>query len=244
MGIKALSVSDLEAIGPRGSVWVLNTASSSEYELHGTIMVSVPKKNGPGDDAMKVPETWLPVDLTSQFPKDRLLESSEFRSAVEKGFLTIISEKQARAILAQDGAKDEKRRLQAAARFIREASAARSIDPKKTQILNSEGLDADAQPADIYGQDSDEGINVAQLAQAGLDDVDGFKPSFLMFFDRLKLARDVEALNAIRTRGKFSKKELRHLRDNLKKHPKTVQAIRDRLKLYKVAKASKTAKAA
>jgi hypothetical protein len=61
----------------------------------------------------------------------------------------------------------------------------------------------------------------------------------MMFFDKINNGTDIAALNAVRTRAKFTRKELRHLRDNLRKHPETVRAIK--LKLSELKKKARVA---
>lgn len=237
--MKFLTVSELEEQGLKGSVWVLNTAATSDHELRGNVIVSIPRLNGPGGDPLKIQESWLPFDASSKFPRERLLESSEFRSAINSGLLSIVDAKQAQKILEREGAREERKRLLDSERHVKQAGTARTISDSNVDmyIPNSRGgkdRDDDDQglKVDVYGEDSEE-VNVAKAALAGVEDEDGFKPSFLMFVEKIKGENDIAALNAIRTRSKFTRKELRYIRDELRNHPKATAAVKARIAAFK-----------
>jgi hypothetical protein len=54
-----------------------------------------------------------------------------------------------------------------------------------------------------------------------------------MFAERLVGESDISALNSIRSRGRFSKKELLHLKRVLVNHPKSVAKIQERIAAIK-----------
>jgi hypothetical protein len=237
MSIKSISISDLEAQGPRGSVWVLNSAATSQYALVGEIVINIPKTNGAGADPLKIPQTWLPVDAAARFPRERLLDAAEFRSAVVNGLVTIVDEETAAKILRKDGATDELKRLRATDQHVRQAGAARTIADSNVEISRADGVKDDEDEGDkveIYGS-NDEDDNLARKAKNGVELNDGHKPSFLMFVDKLKTESDIGALNAIRSRAKFTRKEMRFMRDNLTRgeFPKTIKALKSRIAEFK-----------
>lgn len=236
MGIKSITIADLESQGLRGSVWVLNSAATSQYQLIGEIVINVPKTNGNGADPLKIPHTWLPIDAAARFPRERLLDCAEFRSAVVNGLVTIVSEETATQLLRKDGAKDELKRLQKTDQHVRQAGAARTIADSNVEISRADGVkddDDEGDKVEMYGDDDDD--NVAKQAKAGVEDNDGFKPSFLMFVDKIQTENDIGALNAIRSRAKFTRKEMRHMRDTLNRNdfPKTVKALKARIAAFK-----------
>ena len=234
--MKTLSITQLEDAGPRGSVWVRNTGSQSVYEITGDILLSIPGNAGQQTQALKVPSTWLPIDLTTLFPKHRILESTDFRAAVKNGLLTIVDDNTATRILREDGAREEQKRIVAVARARREAGAARTIADSNVEITRADGVKDEENPLEIYGNDD---VNLAKAALQGLDtDENGLTASFVMFAEKVGTEDDVRALNAIRTRSRFSRRELKYLRDTLKKHPKTVAKIKSRLAEMRAKKAA------
>ena len=66
-------------------------------------------------------------------------------------------------------------------------------------------------------------------AEAASDVAPTLTPGFTMFAERLRDMDDVNALNAIRSRRRFSRKELQHLKSNLPDKPKTQAAIKAQL---------------
>lgn len=243
MGIKILSIVEIENSGDRGSVWVLNSAPSSEIaeiydqELRGDVIIPIPKMQGTGVDHFIVHQTWLPIDASEQFSKERLLRSSEFRNAVRKGLITIISDESAQTILGKDGARKEKARLLAQARHVHQAGASRKISESNVDIYvpDSSGRkptdDEDDTPTKSSNLDAS---HIAELARSGIEaDDDGLLPSFKIFAERLTTENDLEALNAIRSRGSFKRKELRYLKDLLSDKPKTYAALKKRIAQFK-----------
>jgi hypothetical protein len=243
MGLKTLSIVELENSGDRGSVWVLNSAPSSEIaeiysqELRGDIIIPIPKMQGSGMDHFIVHQTWLPIDASEQFSKERLLRSSEFRNAVRKGLITIISDESARTILSKEGAQKEKARLVAQARHVYQAGASRKISESNVDIYvpDSNGRKPvdDDEDTPIKSRNL-EASQIAELARGGIEeDDDGLLPSFKIFAERLTEENDLEALNAIRSRGSFKRKELRYLKDVLSDKPKTYAALKKRIAQFK-----------
>ncbi|MGD0511500.1 MAG: hypothetical protein ABSA33_06730, partial [Candidatus Micrarchaeaceae archaeon] len=114
--MKNLTIAHLEESGSLGKVWVRNTAASSEFGYSGDILLSIPGNAGQQAQSLKVPDTWLPQDLTERYPKHRILESTDFRAAVRNGLLTIISDAEAARYMRDEGAEDEQRRLVSEAR--------------------------------------------------------------------------------------------------------------------------------
>jgi len=245
MSIRHLTIAEIEDPSYTSrSLWVLNSGPSSVYELEGTILLSIPGTSGQQQaQALKIPATWLPIDLTASFPKHRILESTDFRAAVRNELLSIVDDKTAQRLLAQTGAKEEQKRLIAEARRIRDAGAARTINDSNVTITRADGVkdDEDENPVYMSGDDGKE-VNVAKAAAQGLDvDENGLTPKFVMFAQKVEAGTDIYALNALKTRSKFSRREYKYLRDNLKHHPQTVAAIKDKLANWPAKKKVATA---
>lgn len=224
---KSLSIQDLEEGPERGSIWVVNNAHRSFIELEGEVIINIPNAQGKAD-AMKVPQSWLPFEATARFPKRRVLESSDFRSAVNNELVIIISEEDAALSLREDGAREERQRLRALDQHIRAAGAPRKISDANVDIVNPNQLNkGNVVPVEVMGQ-REESV-AAQIKAGAQPNADGLKPNFMAFFEKMKTQDDVTALNAMKNKGRFSRRELRYLRDNLPNHPKTVKTIKGRL---------------
>jgi hypothetical protein len=217
MSPKYLSISDLEMADPREPIWALNSSADSDVGQPGNVHVGIPKANGTKVDPLYLPQTWLPHCLTDQIPRQQLLAASEFRNAVNNQLITLISKEHAQQILQQDGANDERERLAAFKRHIKEATQMRSIADSGAEVISTSQIEE----SKATGTDPNE-----------LD------PSFVMFANSLTLKSDTEALNLIRSRGRFKSREFRSLLATLKDKPKVVSFIKEKLAAAKAKKAA------
>lgn len=254
---QSISIADLEQSGPIGAVWVLNTASKSNFREYfpdgGEIRLSIPRINGEGADPLLVKHTWLPTNVAGSYGRPRLLNSMEFRSAVEKELLTIIPEPLARQMLKQEGAAEEQARMRAFDAHVKQVGKPKSIHHANVTIKvdgetpeDDDEDDADHRPrsmnstkVDAYSPDDLE--NLGRKKGVSEDPEDAFKASFIMFVDKIKEEPDMHAMNAIKTRAGFTAKEYKHILKQLDNHPKTSKMIQARLDDRKAAKKAKRA---
>lgn len=109
-----------------GPVWVINN-TGDVLDMAANLMFSVPKINGTGTDPVRVPRTFIPLDLTQQVPKKQLMQSSEFRNTVRKGHLRLVSPEYAAAVMKLPDAQAELQRLTENMRASSASLAARTI---------------------------------------------------------------------------------------------------------------------
>lgn len=211
-----LSQLDQENQGKNKPIWGLNTLDTSELaqDLIGEIIIAIPFDKGNGADILKMPQTWLPQELTKVITRKRLLGATQFRRAVNDGLISIISQEEAERLMRQSGANQEKERLLQAQRHVKTAGGPRTIADSGASIARADGLiddDEDTNRNKTYVIKDDK--TVAQLASSGVeDDEPGIKPSFKMWAERLNLmADDMEVKNAIKGRRKFIPEEMRFL---------------------------------
>jgi hypothetical protein len=200
-------------------IWGINTAAESELGQVGEVLITVPNANGGQPDRLLIQPTWLPQELTRVIQRKRLLESVEFRQAVERGLIGLISREEAERLLRQDGAAEEQEKIRERARQVRQAGSARTLADSKTEISRADGVVSEDDDDDRSGGrnktviiDHNENTSVADLAAGGVDDVEpGISVKFKMWADRLVLLKDVLAKNEVKSRRKFSSQELRYL---------------------------------
>ena len=207
---KFLTISELEQGDQSHPIWALNGSSESEANQPGEVHVGIPKINGTKVDDLHLPQTWLPVCLTDQIPRAQLLASSEFRNAVNNRLVVLISKEFSQEILQQDGVDEERQRLLDMSQSVRNATQSRTISQSGAEV-----------------------VSTTELANASRDtpdqaDPNELAPSFVMFANTLSDKTDIEALNLIRGRGKFTGKELDHLVSALVDKPKTIEFIREK----------------
>lgn len=208
---KYLTVSELEAEDQKLPIWALNGSADSEIRQAGDVHVGIPKINGSKIDPLYLPQTFLPQCLTDQIPRAQLLASSEFRNAVNNRLLTLVTPEFAAHMLEDDGVEEEKERLVALRRTVRDATAARSISQSGAEIYSTSEL------TDKTNE------QVEARAPGELD------ASFVMFANSLTLKTDIEATNSIRSRGRVSRSEVEHLVKTLHDKPKTIAMLKDKL---------------
>lgn len=223
--MKTVSIAELEKRGPKSTepIWALNTAAESEIEQPAEVLLTIPKRNGSGNDPLHIPQTWLPQELTKFIPRAQLLTSTEFRQAVNSKLITLIPEVEAKRIMGQEGSEDETQRLDALRRHIRKAGSARSISDSTAEITRiGGGRDDDdgdtntVKTITIGGDDEDD--NVAKKALAGVENnFKGITPAFEMWVNKLNTGTDMAALNAIKARRKFTRDEMQYLGNKLGK---------------------------
>lgn len=225
--MKLLNISELDAQGTKNNkpIWGINTAPSSDIQHEGEILLQISSPNSATPDLLRVPQTWLPIELTRDITRRRLLESSEFRRAVSSELIGLISEEQARMMLNQSGAVEEQKRLVELRKQVRAAGSARTIADGKAEIARADGVrDDDDKPNGrnrttviSYGDDDEGKPGVTQTA---VEDIEpGIKPNFKMWVDKMNnKADDVATKNEIRSRHSFTTPELRYLSRNLAHH--------------------------
>ena len=213
MSANHLTIDDLESGDVRSVIWALNGAVQSDVGRPGDVHVGIPKINGSKIDPLFLPQTWLPQRLTDQIPRAQLLAASEFRQAVNRELIVLITPEYAKKLLARDGADEEKTRLLDLKKTIKEATAARSVTQANTEIVSTSDLD----DARHVGDEAD------RPAKNALD------PSFELFANNLVAKSDIEAMNIIRGRGKATRLEVKHLIHILHDKPKTLAMLNARI---------------
>lgn len=128
----------------KGSVFVLNVATG---ELNGQILINVPKKHGNGSDLVKIPRTFIPMDLTNQVTRSQLMESSEFRKTVTGGLLKLVTPEYAEMLLSSEDGREEKRRIEnemSKAKTIIANAGVTSEDSEEEEYADREDAEEDA----------------------------------------------------------------------------------------------------
>ena len=217
---KYLSISELEAGNQLEPIWAINNSANSEVGQPGDVHCGIPKINGTKLDALYIPQSWLPVCLTDQIPRGQLLASSEFRNLVNSELVTLVTAEYASQIASQDGASEEKERLAEMKRAVRVATQARTISGSGAEIISTQELDKEDEAA------------------KGPKELD---QSFIMFANNLTLKSDIEALNLIRGRGKFSGLEIKNLVKTLHDKPKVVAFLKSKIEARNQRRAASAA---
>lgn len=109
MQLRNYSLAALEAKPDAGPVWVVN---SSKGERRGDVVLTVARKSGIGSDAIVVPATFIPLDLTMIVSRNQLLSDNQFRQALHNQLLRLVDPDDCAEMFETDeGARRERARL-------------------------------------------------------------------------------------------------------------------------------------
>lgn len=145
----------------RGPVYVINNLKGA---YKGMVIIPVARRRGNGQDVLRIPPTFIPVDLTLQISKAQILESTEFRRTVGKKLVVLLNPEYARRLLATEEAKAEARQVS--------ENMARAKLLVESQIMNGNTNDEASMVNDVDDSEVDS-INMQRSADSAVEsDVD------------------------------------------------------------------------
>lgn len=208
---KFTTLSMLEQSGEYGEVWCLNSTTSAD---RAQITFSVGKLSGDGADAVYVPVTFVPIQLTAQVTKKQLLNSGNFRRAVSIGSIRLITPEYANTMLQGAGVQAELNRLKA-----------ESANSDFAQVATASGIHVDTQGGNM---------SVSATATDDIEQANQLNPAIQVVLAQLEDSEisEVEALNRFRGLGELQLFEYKYISKNTKTYPmfvRWIQSIRNRL---------------
>lgn len=101
---KTLTLNDLLRQDSNEEIWVLNTTQGA---TRGNVLFPVPNATGTDLDNVVIFNSFVPQCLTNQVTRKQLLESAQFKRAVNRGLLKLVSVEHANVLLQEPGAREE-----------------------------------------------------------------------------------------------------------------------------------------
>ena len=100
-----------EVIEGSGPIWIINTSeeASSTNGIKGDVYMTVSYHGK--NSSLRIPKTWLPLDLTKEMPRKALVESVQLLQLFRARVIKPISADYAQHLLTQEGAKEERSRI-------------------------------------------------------------------------------------------------------------------------------------
>lgn len=143
----SVTLADIEESTSR-RIFVTNVSEKITGGEKAEVLFAVQRPNSNQTDTVTVPATWLPIDLCTMVSRNQLLDSSDFRRALQRGVLRLMTEESADMLLARDSAKGEQARLDEK-RLATESAIRRGdgITITKDQTPNTIDLTEDASKA-------------------------------------------------------------------------------------------------
>jgi len=199
---KFTTIEELEE-STKGPVYVINATTG---ELAGNLLFSVPKLNGNGHDLIRMPKTFIPLDLAMQVSRAQLLQSSEFRNTVNKGLIKICSKEYALAVLESPDGKAE------AARIQNELRAARAV--VENAVISEESEDDYIEVKKVEKE-----VKAAAESSTNTNNV-SIKLKTLVNNAKHDEWTQVRVVTSLRNYGDLSKKEVAYLSKQYKDSPR------------------------
>lgn len=104
---KYTTLEDIEK-NSKGPLYVINATSNP----NGRLTFSIPKASGQGHDPVRIPKTFIPIDISLDATRKRIIDSSEFRTTVAKGLLKLPTREYAELLLNSEEGQEELRRVE------------------------------------------------------------------------------------------------------------------------------------
>ena len=95
-----------ELLNGEGPIFVRNNMLKS----HILMVVEMKDRHGRGK-ALKVPPSALPIEVTAEFPRDVIRDSTDFRRCVKQGNLVLVEASEAKKLLSTKEAREEMKAL-------------------------------------------------------------------------------------------------------------------------------------
>ena len=93
-------------------IYVLNTSDRDKTTTRAELLITVPTPGAPhGAITVRVPNTWIPIDLTSQTSVLALKDNRDFWHHINKKDIKVIRSEDAEEILAEEDAQEEYNRV-------------------------------------------------------------------------------------------------------------------------------------
>jgi hypothetical protein len=139
------------------SIYVLNAANNIPNMRDGVTIFNV-SINNDERRTIRVPNTWIPVDIGRQIPKRYIIDSPDFMDATMRGILVLVDTKSAQALFAED------------------SEAAAEQDRVFQDLMGNGKLSMDALNPTNFGADEIEGaidadLNVQMAEAVGREDI-------------------------------------------------------------------------
>lgn len=103
--LRHISIQEAQQGDEYSAVYAINTIQRNERGSRERVFISVPKDGQDGSDLLLIPNTTLPIDLTSMVSRGSIFRSSDFRKAVRFGMITLVNAEDAERILSTPEAK-------------------------------------------------------------------------------------------------------------------------------------------
>jgi hypothetical protein len=208
----------------KGPIWVRNCSNETmEDGQGGDVFISISINNTTRQ--LKIPLSWLPMNLTAHYPRKILLESIAFTESINKGLIQAIDTSSAEKLLGRAGASEEQSRLKERDQAVREAINSRGLN-RNTVVINA----SDEAP-DTVAPTKPKKTTVARIEDESEDEdqpVEAVTARFKARVLKMNSLSAKEALTYFQSIGDLDEDQGRYILDKCE-HPKIVKIVKDQL---------------
>ena len=192
-------------------LYIINTSDLNNTQPRGELYITI--RNGDRDQIIKIPNTWIPIDLSAYAAREAILNSPEFRQALQRGRMEAINSKVAEEVLATESAQEEKSLL--------------SIKENYT--------DPDAQASAIERAGLDNPVaqsNAARQLATGQGTLEGVQPQVVGLVTREGIT-DRDMVTGLRNLGNMTEKDYHYVMSqiNTNEMPRVAAFVRESLQM-------------
>lgn len=182
---KFTTIQDVERSGEFGGVYCMNITPATQ---RSQIVFTVAKLHGDGLDNVFIPATGFPIELTAQVTKRQLLNSSEFRRAVNQKHIQLVTSDYFNEMMAEEGSHEE----------VQSAMSEMTTTIDAVQGVSSAKAALEDQQDEVNRVHPQVELVVEQLNAGDL--------------------REMDALGKLRGLGDLNKRSFQHISKNTKSH--------------------------
>lgn len=128
--VNFLSISDIVSQPHTSPIWVIN---NTKGDTRGICSFVIDRPNGHRDE-IRIPATWLPINLIERVPHSILMESVMFRTAIQSGAIRLIDNESALRLLSSEGVEEEMKRINM---DINYRDAFKTNEPELAKVIES-----------------------------------------------------------------------------------------------------------
>lgn len=89
-------------------IWTLNKTRGAS---RGPVLFACSRQSGSETDSIRIPDTWLPINICEQLPRKQILDAPSFRSSARNGMISFLTDEEAEDMFTKTGAQEELRRI-------------------------------------------------------------------------------------------------------------------------------------
>lgn len=161
------------------AIYVMNHSNIGGQQKQGMVVITLTDE----EQALKIPKTFIPIDITASFPADTILKSPNFRQTVQRGLVKLVDSEEADLFMENEEAQRELQRIL-------------SISEKYDQDLNQEMAQITSETSPDKSQPAEKAAPVISMDRINdAKEVDGRNEAVGILWSVFQILNDPEIPN-------------------------------------------------